>query len=568
MLQNLSIRDFAIVRQQELEFSSGFTAITGETGAGKSLIVDALGLLTGKRADTDLIRQGADKAELTGEFQLDAGHPALDWLSDAEMVDDRHCLLRRVISKSGRSRAWINGTAVTLNQLLDLGAHLVEIHGQNEHILLNQSAERYRLLDGGGGYDEALESVAERYKGLRSAQIELDRLREASVLDPGEIELLKHQLKELERFAVSAEAVVELETEQRRLNQGSEFIAALEFSEQALADAPDGAESPGVVDQINRVVARLEPLGDSDRRIGEAVRMLREAAINCEEARQSVQRAGAEFDLSPERLESVESHLGQLHDLARKHRVGMDELIGARDALAERIEASSSLESRLVKCEDAVKQALAADRQAAAALHEQRRERASQLSEAVSEVMQGLSMEGGQFEIEVELQPESEPRQRGSDRIALNVSATPGIQPGPLSKVASGGELSRICLALKVAQHRMRKAGEKARSVMPVQVFDEVDAGVGGDAANAVGRELRAVAEQAQSLCVTHLAQVAARAHHQIKIEKSSGKHEVSVTATPLAAPAREEEIARMLSGKVSDSSLAHARELIENSAA
>jgi len=569
MLQNLSIRDFAIVPRQELEFSTGFTAITGETGAGKSLIVDALCLLSGKRADTDLIRQGADKAELTGEFTLDATHPAIEWLQASELDDENGCLLRRVISSGGRSRAWINGTPVTLNQLQELGALLVEIHGQNEHIRLNQAAERFRLLDGGGGYPEALVTVAERHTAWQAAQSELDRLRLASPLDPGELELLNYLLKELQTFALPAQEVCELEAEHKRLTRGSEFMAALELAGRVLADDPDGAESSGIVERINRVIAELEPVSDTDPRIGEVVRMLQEASINCEEARQAVERVGSDVDLSPERLEAVESQLSQLHELARKHQVGMGDLEQARDALAERIEVSVSLESRIADCEKVVTQSLAEYRKAAKTLHGARASRAAALGEAVTQAMQDLAMEGGELRVEVDHQAEGEPTQRGSDRIALLVSANAGVAPGPLRKVASGGELSRISLAIKVAHYRLRGGVGRNKgvtdAVAPVQIFDEVDAGIGGEAANAVGRQLRAVADEAQTLCVTHLAQVAARAHHQIKIEKRSGKDEVSVNATPLAAVAREEEIARMLSGKVSDNSLAHARELIAN---
>ncbi len=567
MLESLSIRDFAIVPRQEVEFLPGFTAITGETGAGKSLIVDALSLLSGKRADTDLIRQGADKAELCGSFALDESHPALAWLRDAEMEDDSDCLVRRVISRSGRSRAWINGTAVTLNQLQELGGLLVEIHGQNEHIRLNQPAERFRLLDTAGGYPDEIDRVAECYSDWQAARLELERLQQASVLDPGELDLLAHQLEELETVALPADEVRELELEHKRLTHGSEYMAALELSSRALSDAADGVESAGMVERINRVVAVLEPVADADPRLAEAVKMLQEAAINCEESRQVVDRVSADVDLSPERLDAVEQQLSQLHDLARKHRVGMEELTQARDALAERIEASSSLEARLESCHKSLAATTADYRAAAQALHQKRCDRAAELSRAVTAAMQGLAMEGGEFRVEVEHQKDAEPSRRGSDRIVMLVSATRGVRPGPLRKVASGGELSRISLAIKVAHHLLLDE-KTASTAASVQVFDEVDAGVGGDAANAVGRLLRTVAQGAQSLCVTHLAQVAARAHQQIKIEKHSSAEAVTVEAIPLAAPAREKEIARMLSGKVSDNSLAHARELIENSAA
>ncbi|MDX1555054.1 MAG: DNA repair protein RecN, partial [Xanthomonadales bacterium] len=327
------------------------------------------------------------------------------------------------------------------------------------------------------------------------------------------------------------------------------------------------AESSSVVDRINRVISTLEPLADADPRLAEIVRMLREAAINCEESRQAVERLSADIDLSPERLDAVERQLGQLHDLARKHRVPMEELQQAREALAARIEESASLETRIDACTKTLANALDDYRAAALSLNRARCKRARVLGRAVTETMQDLAMEGGEFRIDIEHQPETEPTRRGSDTVALRVSATPGVSPGPLRKVASGGELSRISLAIRVAHHALAGEGGTA-TVAPVQVFDEVDAGVGGDAANAVGRLLRAVAQQSQSLCVTHLAQVAARAHQQIKIEKRSRDDEVTVEAIALGDPAREEEIARMLSGRVSDHSLAHARELIENSAA
>ena len=473
-----------------------------------------------------------------------------------------------MISKSGRSRAWINGTPVTLNQLQDLGSLLIEIHGQNEHIRLNQPAERFRLLDYAGGYEKQLARVSDKYRDWRAAHSELERLRQSSVLDPAEIELLAHQLAELETFALPGDEVKKLEQEQNRLSRGNEFQAALEFASNSLADTSNSSGTLGIVEQINLIVTGLNPISDADGRIGETIRMLEEAAINCEEARQNIQRISSQVDLSPERLATVEQQMSQLYALARKHRVAMNELLQARDSLQERIEASRSLETRLVVCEEAVARSLETYREAALELHTARLDRAQSLSMAVTEAMQGLAMEGGQFEIVVEHQAQGEPSNRGSDRIALRVTATPGVSPGPLSKVASGGELSRISLAIKVAHFRMKDVSSAAGAATPIEVFDEVDAGVGGDAANAVGRLLRSVAEDSQTLCVTHLAQVAARAHHQIKIEKLSDKDKVSVEARQLATVAREEEIARMLSGTVSDNSLAHARELIESSAA
>lgn len=568
MLQTISIRDFAIVPRQDLEFEPGFTVITGETGAGKSLIVDALGLLGGDRADTDQIREGADKAELAAEFRLHDGHPAFDWLAANEMDDGDTCLLRRVISRSGRSRAWINGTPVTLNQLQELGESLIEIHGQHQHLLLNHAPERYRLLDSGGDHGEELSGVREAFAAWQALDSEYSRLEQASPLDAGEIELLRHQLRELEAVALPAEEVLELEAEHKRLTRGSELSAALEFAGTSLAEQ-NAAESFGVVEGLHRILAALEPIADADPRITGAVQMLGEAAINCEEARQDLSRAQADMDLSPERLAAVERQLGDLHDAARKHRVAIDALLQARDALADRIETATSLETRLEGCRRERERALASFRREALRLHQARCARAETLSEAVTEAMQELAMAGGRFMFSVEHDPQAAPSARGSDRLSLLVSANPGIQPAPLRKVASGGELSRISLAIKVAAGRLRKQGPDAPgSGGRTQVFDEVDAGIGGDAANAVGRMLRDISGGGQTVCVTHLAQVAARAHHQIKVEKRSGKDRVQIDASPLAAVAREEEIARMLSGTVSENSLAHARELIKNAAA
>lgn len=565
MLQHLSIRDFAIVPRQDLDLESGFTVITGETGAGKSLIVDALSLLSGRRADTELIREGAEKAELNGEFDLGEHHPATAWLREAEMDDEHSCLLRRVISRSGRSRAWINGTPVTLNQLAELGALLVEIHGQNEHIRLGDPDARFQLLDHGGGYDKELVAVEQTYGSWHACDAELERLRSASALDAGELELLQHQLKELETSALPADAVAALESEQKRLAGGTELMSALEYASRALSDSSDD-DAPAIAEQLYQVVASLEPLEEADPRIAEALAMIRESAINCEEARKVVEQVGSDIDLSPERLREVEAQLGALYDLSRKHRCTIEELEQARDALAERIEQSSTLESRIAHLEKQREEALEAYVQAESRLHKARSKRAAALGKAVSSQMQTLAMEGGQFRIEIEPLTDARPSPRGRVRIALMVSANAGVSPGPLRKVASGGELSRISLAIKVANRELRE--QAGRNDPPVQIFDEVDAGVGGDTANAVGSLLRTIAGDAQTLCVTHLAQVAARAHHQVKIEKSTEGKQLSVNATVLENVAREEEIARMLSGKVSDSSLAHARELIKDSAA
>jgi DNA repair protein RecN (Recombination protein N) len=561
MLRMLQIRDFAIVPALELEFESGFTAITGETGAGKSIIVDALGLLAGNRADTGAIRNEEDKAELSAEFELTDSHPASAWLKSAELEEDDLCIVRRVISRSGRSRAWINGRAVTLNQMQELGGLLIEIHGQNEHMKLTRPAEQFRLLDSTGAFDTELASLAKSFGQWQALNEEHDRLTAQSPLDAGELDLLRYQLEELKSDALPADAVAGLELEHSKLSRGSEFADAASQAAQMLNSSEDG-----LAISLTRIVQLLEPLAGVDPQVGEAVKMLREAGINIDEAANVVENCRSTLDLSPERLNQLERQLTRLHDLARKHQVGMDDLEDVQQRLENRLESAAHAGERLKKIEEELQKALKSYNVSAMKLHKVRTREADRLSVEVSEQMQLLSMEGGQFVIKVNIDNDARPSARGRDKLELLVSANPGTAPGPLAKVASGGELSRISLALKVSA--------AARDSDATQIFDEVDAGIGGDTANAVGRMLGALTDSKEStdstkprsgqvLCVTHLAQVAACAGQQIKVAKENSVKGAAINTNVLATGARVEEIARMLSGLVSESSLKHARELI-----
>jgi DNA repair protein RecN (Recombination protein N) len=554
MLSFLQIRNFTIVETLDLDFSAGFTAITGETGAGKSILVDALGLLRGNRADTAAIRTGASRAELNAQFDLEEGSRALNWLCEAELDDGCGCLLRRVISGNGRSRAWINGTAVTLQQLAALGDLLVEIHGQNEHIRLVRRDEQFRLLDGGGSHDKALAALQSSHRAWQQLEQEKLALLDESPLDAGDIELLEYQQQELASNLLSAEEFRQLESEHRRLAKGGEIAAALEFARNSLESEPAG---------INQTLhAAREPMCDYislDTDIAEAVQLLNEAAINCEEARSSISNALSRLDLSPERLQQVEGQLRGQDDLARKHRVEPEQLVKVLSKLQRRLERAGTLDQRLQEIEQELDSALKHYRQAAKALHKARSSKAHALSGAVTRLMQELGMEGGEFEFEVLHEPESAPSARGNDRLELFVNANPGGSPGPLRKVASGGELSRISLAIKVAC----KADDPAHT----QIFDEVDAGIGGDTANAVGALLKSLSAGEQVLCVTHLAQVAVCADQQIQVQKTAESGLTRVQTTLLGDPERIDEIARMLGGRLSDQSRAHASELLATAA-
>jgi DNA repair protein RecN (Recombination protein N) len=551
MLNFLQIRNFAIVESLDLEFAGGFTCITGETGAGKSILVDALGLLCGNRADTSSIRAGAKKAELCAEFELSESSSALQWLRDAELDDGRICLLRRMVSDSGRSRAWINGTAVTLQQLAGLGALLVEIHGQNEHIGLTRTAEQFRLLDEGGNYGETLAKVRADHQAWQALETEKQSLLRETPLDAGDMDLIRYQIGELESTMLPAGEFAAIEAEHRLLAAGGEILESLEQSIQALEKDQSGA---GPV--IHRVAAQLAPHAALDEDISNAAKLLSEAAIHCDEARSSLRAARSRLNLSPGRLTELEQKLGSQHDLARKHRADPDRLQHVLDGLKERFERAGSLENRLAELETELDSALSQYQAGAAELSAQRGQHAGELGASVTRLMQELGMQGGCFIIEVDHDRHRTPSALGSDRLKLLVSANPGIPPGPLKKVASGGELSRISLAIKVASN-----SDSATA----QVFDEVDAGIGGDTANSVGALLKSLSAKGQALCVTHLAQVAAFADHQLQVQKSAGARETRVETNLLDRAARVDEIARMLGGRLSDQSRAHATELLNS---
>lgn len=550
MLNFLQIRNYAIVDSLDLEFAGGFTCVTGETGAGKSILVDALGLLCGKRADTSAIRDGATRAELSAEFELQDDSAAMLWLRDSDLDDGKTCLLRRVISEGGRSRAWINGTTVTLQQLSTLGAQLVEIHGQNEHILLVQNSEQFRLLDGSGDYPAELEKVNQSYEGWYALERHKQSLLDETPLDAGDMDLIRYQVRELESSMIPADEFNRIEAEHKIMARGGEVLETLEYAARAL-ESDDSGASP----VIHRIADQLDLHAPLDPDIASAVELLRNAAINCDEALNNIQSARVRLDLSPERLAEIESQLSTQHDLARKHRVQPEDLQQVLEELRTRFDRAGSLEQRLAQVQEQLDAALAQYRTAAAKLHAQRKKRAQELAGSVTALMQQLGMEGGKFEFKVVADTAATPTPRGTDQLELRVSANPGIAPGLLRKVASGGELSRISLAIKVAA--------KAGAAAPTQVFDEVDAGIGGETANAVGALLKSLSTSGQALCVTHLAQVAAFADHQFRVLKSTGESDTKIQTSLLADEERVDEIARMLGGRLSEQSRAHASELL-----
>ena len=561
MLNHLHISNFAIVPTLELDFCGGFTAITGETGAGKSILVDALGLLLGKRSDATWVRSGAERAELSAEFSLQNNTLARQWLDESDLSMDDVCLLRRTIGANGRSRAFINGSPVTLAQIQSLGNLLVEIHGQNEHLRLTKTSEQFKLLDESGSYKHELDKVRSTFAEWRSVSEELSILNQESALSASELEILDFQLTELSQHELSVESISALQTEHDRLAAGDALLDALTASIDLLEPESAGMHA-GINSDLNSILGRLQEFDQLDTEINAACQMLQEAAVNCGEAINSLRSARERVDLNPARFESVARSLSELHDLARKHRVPMDGLKEVMEALAARVERAGSSEQRRAELEADLEARLDDYRKAANNLHRKRKQHAAKLSARVIELMGELGMAGGTFELAVDLNPLAPPSPRGDDKVEINISANPGLAPGPLNKIASGGELSRISLAIKVA------AAGGGDSI--TQIFDEVDAGIGGETANAVGRLIKRLSQErtsahGQALCVTHLAQVAVCATQQLRVRKSSEKDAAVVTTHLLSEDERIEEIARMLSGTNSDQSHAHARELLDN---
>ncbi len=552
MLQHLLIRNFAIVPFLEQDFSAGFTAISGETGAGKSILVDALGLLLGERSDSTWVKPGEGRAELTAEFSVAGNEAAAAWLAEHDLREGDSCLLRRTIQAGGRSRAWVNGTPVTVQQLATLGGLLVELHGQNEHLRLTGARRQLELLDETGDYRAALEATASAFERWRAMREQYLALEQAAAISESELEFLRFQFQELQTAAVPPDQVRDLENELRLLARAGDLLEALGQATERIE-----LEDTGLYAGLNVAIARLQTVRELDPDIDAASQMLEEARINCQEALGALRAAGQKVDLNPGRLADAERQLSELNALARKHRVEMEELPEVRDELERRLLAAENFEEQREALERGLEEALEGYRAAAQALSGARQNHAGQLASAVSRLMAELGMAGGVFSFEFSSDGDTDPSMTGDDRISIMVSANPGIPPGPLSKIASGGELSRISLAVKAACSGTGKGR--------TQIFDEIDAGIGGETANAVGRLLQSLAAAGgQALCVTHLAQVAARADHQLRVSKQAGGHSTDVDARVLDTPDRVDEIARMLGGTLSEQSRAHAREMLE----
>ncbi|MBU3694552.1 MAG: DNA repair protein RecN [Rhodocyclaceae bacterium] len=553
MLRALGIRDFVIVDRLDLEFGAGFNVLTGETGAGKSILLDALDLLLGGRAESGLIRPGAERAELFAEFECAPDGAVAAWLTTNDYADaPGELLVRRVVDTSGRSRAAINGRPATLGQLRELTEQLVDIHGQNAHLMLTRAGAQRALLDRFANASVALAAVADAHATWREADASLKAWLASAEDWAARLETLRHDIAELEPLASDPQAIEALEAEHRRLAHAQGLIEAAQAALQQVDEGELNAH-----DQLAAAAQRIDGVVALDVRLAEALAALQSAEAAAAEAASDLRRYLDRADLDPERLDEVEARLGELQRIARKHRSTPAELPALLETLrAERAQlggdGEEDAEARLRQRAEAAR---ASYDRLAEALRAQRAPAAQRLAETVTATMQRLSLSGGRFE--VLLQAEPEPTAHGNERVEFLVSANAGMPPGPLGRVASGGELSRIGLALSTAGADSLAAG--------TLVFDEVDAGIGGGVAEVVGRMLQALGGRRQVLCVTHLAQVAACAATQFRVSKAVRDGLASSRVERLDAAARIDELARMIGGvQITDTTRAHAGELLE----
>ncbi len=556
MLSHLQIRDFVIVDELDLALSDGMTALTGETGAGKSILIDALGLTLGERGDGGMIRAGADRAEVVAIFDVGACGDAREWLAENGLESDGECILRRVLNRDSRSRSYINGSSVALQQLRALGDRLVDVHGQHDHQSLLRAAAQRSMLDDFAGNHDTLSELREIHDRWRTSSSALEELSAATRERQERLELLRFQVEELDAAALSAGEVPQLEDEHRRLANAGRLIASCQRILEVLYEG-DGAVQ-GLVQQSE---AELRQLAEIDSRLAQLPELLEQASIQVQETSNELRRYVAAVDLDPQRLDQVEQRFATLHHLARKHRCNSEDLAGLLDHLRSDLNDLENADTRLESLAAEVRDARKRFDACAIKLSKRRRQAAETLSAAVTEAMQTLAMKGGQFRVEVVFDDSAPPNWNGFDRIEYLVAANPGQALQPLNRVASGGELSRIGLAIQVSNTRSVR--------MPTLIFDEVDSGIGGGTAEVVGRLLRSLGAGHQVLCVTHLPQVAAQAHHHLRVRKRSDGQGAETEVRPLQSGDRIDEVARMLGGlRLTENTVAHAREMIEQAQA
>ncbi|MYM64508.1 DNA repair protein RecN [Pseudomaricurvus sp. HS19] len=551
MLTHLSVQNFTLVDLLELELQQGMTVITGETGAGKSILLDALGLTLGDRAESDRVRQGRERADICATFNVSDIPAAQAWLDRHDLDSGEECLLRRVVTRDGRSRGYINGQPVPLAQLKELGEKLIDIHGQHAHQSLLRKDNHRHLLDDYAAHPQLLQTTRERYQVWQKAQQAFEQWRDNAEEITARTQLLRYQLDELEALALEPGELEKLEQEQRELASAETILQAGQGVVQMCED-----DEAGLTSAISRALQQLHRLRDKPDALQIAEDLLQSAQIQIQEAQHELTLYIDSFEMDPQRLAWIDERLGSCYDIARKHRIDTGELLALQQSLTEELQQLGGDEQQLDQLEEAARQARASYLESAEKLSGKRRLAAERLQKAINNQLQALAMKNAVLAISLQSNA-GQPGSHGIDDIEFLISTNPGQKPKALAKVASGGELSRISLAIQVVTAQS--------STTPTLVFDEVDVGIGGATADVVGELLRTLGEQGQVLCVTHLPQVASKGHQHLQVRKESDQASAQSTLTALEGDEKIMEIARMMGGlQMTKQTIAHAREMLE----
>ena len=555
MLTQLTINNFAIVRQLEIELAKGMSVITGETGAGKSIAIDALGLCLGQRIETSMVREGQERAEICATFFIEPTNPAYQWLQEQELQDPDNpsdCILRRIINADGRSKAFINSTPVSASQLKEIGQFLIHINGQHASQLLLKNDYQLQLVDTFAHHNDLLAQMREDYRAWKNLQTQVKNFQQKVAENEAKKQLLQYQVEELDEFALRPNEYLELEEDQRRLSNSEQLTQLSQSALQLLSEN----ETVSIDSMLYRATQYIDELSELDPRYASVQTMLNDALIQVQEATSEVQHLASHIEQDPMLLQEIEQRLGQALQLARKHNVKPEALVEWHQKLKAELTALldfSESEERLILEEKAAFEKM---QHTAKQLQESRCQAAEKLAQQVTDSIKGLAMENAEFFIEMNSDL-TKVAANGADNIVFTLRSNLGQQAQPLAKVASGGELSRIALAIQVLT--------SDQSAIPTLIFDEVDVGISGKTASVVGKLLRQLGDKCQVLCVTHLPQVACHGHHQFNVEKFTVDDKTETKMTALSQEERVPALARLLGGsEITDLALANAQEMLD----
>ena len=556
MLTQLTIGNFAIVRQLNIEFSQGMSVITGETGAGKSIAIDALGLCLGQRTESAMVRSGQERAEICAAFQLNSTDPAYLWLQEQELQDSdnpEECILRRIVNSDGRSKAFINNTPVSVSQLKELGQYLININGQHASQLLLKNDYQLQLLDAFAAHSPLLVQMQEDYRHWKKLQKEVENFQQKLIDNEARKQLLQYQVEELDEFNLQPNEYLTLEEEQRRLSNSEQLTNLSQSALQLLSEN----ETVNIDSLIYRAIQYVNELSELDSRYTTAQNLLNEALIQVQEATNEIQLLSSGIEQDPMLLQDIEQRMGRTLQLARKHGVSPEALVALHKKLKLELTALldfSESEQALIEQEQIAFKKM---KQTTEKLTLERQQAASRLADRVTRSIKQLAMENAQFFIELNSSLDKVSA-NGADDVTFMLRSNLGQEPQPLTKIASGGELSRISLAIQVLT--------SAQTAVPTLIFDEVDVGISGATASVVGQLLRQLGERCQVLCVTHLPQVASYGHHHFTVEKLIIDNKTETKITALSQQERVYALAKLLGGQqVTDMALANAQEMLNS---